>query len=153
MEGLTEQQVREIVQDEMNRNYRSGSTQIPPHIHDGSNSPVINLLNLTGFSAIPTTAKKYLNPNNGLSEYGYGYVGQLEPGSATHTPQYLANPAVVQIPIPVVVGNGVGTQGAFNGGYAPDGTMVLFTTGAPTLSLLYIRFNGQWYGISVNTVI
>lgn len=38
MDNLNEQQVRSIVQDEMNKNNRSGSPVIPPHFHNGNDA-------------------------------------------------------------------------------------------------------------------
>lgn len=37
-QNLTEQGIRKIVRDEMDKNYNSGNPRIPPHTHDGNNA-------------------------------------------------------------------------------------------------------------------
>ena len=156
MENLTEQKVREIVQDEMRRNYMSGSPDVPPHSHNGTDNLNISTSDIEGFTPVPTTGR-YLNRVTGINENGVGVLGNstlngLVGGDNTHISQYLLDARVMQYPVPVIVGNGVGTQGSFNGGYAPEGTLVFFANGS-TLSGLYIRFDGEWKGVNFNLVV
>lgn len=154
MKPLTENEVREIVREEMTRNYMSGSPDVPPHSHNGTDALNVSPVDLEGFTPMPTSRQTYLNPVTGLYEYGFastayettsGLVGGTD---AANVSQYVANASVAQYPIPIVVGNGVGAQSAFNGGYAPEGTLVFFANG--TASVLYIRFDGGWLGANFN---
>ncbi len=148
---MTEQEIRAIVRDEMNKNYADGSPDIPPHSHNGTDGLNVNPIDLVGASPIPTGIQLYVNEDSGLNEYGFGAVQSLAPGDGTHLAQRVTNTTIAMYPIPVVVGNGVGTQGAFDGGWAPDGTMVLFETGTFSTTFLYIRSRGIWYGFLANS--
>jgi len=156
MNNLTEQQIREIVQDEMKKNYFSGNPRVDPHSHNGTDNLNINPVDLIGWTAIPTSLQKYLNPAQneysnvfqpGINEYGFGSDNQLLSDTGG-LPQYLSDSTIAIYPIPVVNGYGVGNAGAFNGGYAPEGTLVFFNNAS--LSCLYIRINGAWRGVSFN---
>lgn len=153
MKQLTEQDVIDIVQREMQKNYMSGSPDIAPHSHNGSDGLNINPVDLVGWTPIPTTNQRYLNSVTGVYEYGFGSTAYqtgngLVGGDSTHLSQYVANSSISQYPIPIVVGSGVGVTGAFNAGYAPEGTLVFFANGGS--SVLYIRFDGGWRGASFN---
>ena len=147
---MTEQEIRAIVQNELQKQSSSGSPFTNAHAHNGIDGLIINPLDLKGFSPIPTSSKLFLNENTGKSELGFG--AQLAPGSATHSAQTISDTTIAQYPIAIVNGNGSGPQGSFNGGYAPDGTMLLFATALALTSFLYIRAGGQWYEIAVNNV-
>ncbi len=156
---MNEDEVRKIVRDEMQRNYISGSPMVAPHKHDGTANLLINQQTL-GFVPIPESLNKVsfkqttnsngvVGSSNELTAYGFGSPNILSPASSGHLQQYIDNGNVLINPIPVVVGNGVGTQSAFNGGNAPDGTVILFTTGVNTTTFLYVRFDGAWYGVNL----
>lgn len=49
---MNEQEIRKIVQDEMQKNAYSGSPIVPKHNHDGVNSPQIRQSNIVNSSAI-----------------------------------------------------------------------------------------------------
>lgn len=155
---MDENKIRQIVRDEINKS-QSGLPYVPPHLHDGSSNLLINQQTL-GFIPVPQHLNKttfnYTAESNGVRinnledpVYGFGSPNILEPADATHVAQYVTNPFVFINPIPVVVGNGVGNQSAFNGGSAPDGTIVAFLTGSTTTSFLYVRFSGSWYGVNL----
>ncbi len=148
---MNEETIRQIVRDEMRKNYMSGSPNVPPHSHNGTDGLNISPANIEGFTPLPTTGT-YLNNLTGLYENGFAsskYVtaSGLVGGDNTHESQYILDNSVYQYPIPVVVGNGVGNQGAFNGGYAPEGTLVLFAGIANPQ--LYIRWDGEWRGVEL----
>jgi len=147
MKPLTEQQIRDIVNEEVRKNYYAGSPAIPPHSHNGTDNLNIDPHDLVGFTNIPTSTQKYLNNLTGQMEYGFGSPQQLVGGDSTHMSQYLNNVTTAQYPIPIVVGNGAGPQGSFEGGYAPEGTLVLFA--GITNPILYIRWDGQWRGVAL----
>jgi hypothetical protein len=148
MNNLTEQQIRQIVKDEMNKNYSSGNPLVPPHTHNGTDNLNINPVDLVGWTPIPTTPQTYTNELTGLQEFGFGSPQQLEGGSVFGSNQFLNNSTIAQYPIPIVTGFGVGVTGAFNGGYAPEGTLVYFNNS--TLNGLYIRIEGIWRGVNLN---
>lgn len=153
MKPLNEQQIRAIVKDEMRKNYMSGSPDVPPHTHNGTDNLNIDPSVITGFTPLPVKGQ-FFNTVTKVYELGFAsetYTGVgagktgLVGGNGTHASQYVANSGVYQYPIPIVVGNGVGNQGAFNAGYAPEGTLVYFA-GSPQKGL-YIRFDGHWEGV------
>lgn len=147
---LTAEQVRQIVREEMQMNYQAGSPNIPPHTHNGTDNLNINPIDLEGFTPLPSSPAKYQKPD-GSYEYGFSSQNTLIPGDASHAPQTLANTAIAQYPIPIVIGNGAGLQSAFEGGYAPEGCLVAFMgTVAP---ILYIKFDGSWYGAQLTEVV
>lgn len=152
---MNEEQIRLIVQDELNKNFSSGSPDVPFHTHNGTDGQSIPSTNIDGFQTVPfATSQKFLNPNTGTFEYGFASINSLEPGNTSgHMAQFVINQNASINPIPIVVGNGVGVQGAFNGGYAPDGTVVLFDSGAFTTTYLYVRSRGVWYGFNADQAI
>ncbi len=148
---LTEEQVRAIVREEMRANYMSGSPDIPPHEHNGTDNFNIQVNTLEGWTPIPVTSSQFLNQETVEYEFGFGSPAVLAGGDGSHASQSLHNTKIYQYPIPIVQGNGVGTQSAFEGGYAPDGTLVFFDNA--TISHLYIRSNGVWRGVNFDAVI
>lgn len=68
---MNEDQIRQIVRDEMQKNYQSGSPDVPPHTHNGTDGLNINPNDLTGFTIIPTTNVLYKNP------LGEGFVRSI----------------------------------------------------------------------------
>lgn len=91
MNNLTEQQVRDIVKNEMEKNYRSGQPMIAPHAHTGNDNLRVNEKDLTHnikFNAFATfsdggdTLKINVvsNPSRVLF---YGFARNPSSGSAT----------------------------------------------------------------------
>lgn len=81
MKPLTEKEIREIIKDEMQKNYMSGSPDIPPHSHNGTDGLNVSPIDLVGFSAIPSSTQKFQNPlgkgmvtSVSISSAGSGYV-------------------------------------------------------------------------------
>ena len=150
-------EIQEIVKNFTRDNYLSGNPTIDPHTHNGTDNLQINPVDLIGWTPLPMSSEKYLNPaqneylnvgNPGKYEYGFASNEQLKSDSSG-LPQYLSNATLAIYPIPIVNGYGVGNAGAFNGGYAPEGALVFFENGN-TLSNLYIRINGKWRGVNFN---
>lgn len=148
MNELTEEKIREIIRDEMRKNYMSGNPRVDSHSHNGTDNLNIDPQDLIGFSPIPTSTTVYVNESTGISEYGFASPQQLVGGSATSPSQFLHLSTIAQYPIPVVQGFGVGVSSAFNGGHAPDGTVVFFDN--VSASTLWVRSNGKWRGTSMN---
>lgn len=148
MKPLTEQEIRAIVKEEMKNNYMAGSPCVPPHSHNDTDNLAVRPVDLVGWSSIPVSTQKYLNEATGLMEYGFGSPQMLAGGDSSHVSQFVNDTNIAMYPIPVVVGNGVGAQSAFEGGWAPEGTLVFFLNGS--ISYLYIRVDGMWRGINFN---
>jgi len=145
MNNLTEQQIRAIVQDEMRKNFNSGNPQTPPHDHDGTDGFLLNPINFLNWTPVPVTSTKFLNTVTGIYEFGFASPQQLAGGDSTHPSQYALRTDIGMYPIPIIFGNGVGTQSAFEGGYAPEGTLVYFA--GTSQKGLYIRVDGGWEGV------
>lgn len=127
---MNEEQVRNIVREEIQKNYRDGSPSIPPHSHNGVDNLKIQIPDLDGANLFAKTgAGMYANLHQNI----YGE-------SAT-------------IPLPIIAGRGVGADGSFNGGNAPDGT-IFFFIGAGGKQL-WVAFNSDptqvttWYGVNL----
>lgn len=101
MKPLTEQEVRDIVKDEMQKNYMSGSPDVPPHSHNGTDGLNIEPANLNGWTPIPTSNIKFLNPagrgmvvsvsvHSGGTSYVVGDVIGIGGGAANATAKVTA---------------------------------------------------------------
>jgi len=150
-------QINELIDSKMQKNYFAGSPDTAPHEHNGTDNLNINPVNLVGFTPLPTSDLLYLNQvqnedgtitNPGVQEYGFASKITLQGGDSSTPSQFLTDTTISQYPIPIVNGFGVGVQGAFNGGYAPEGTLVYFNNA--TLGGLYIRVDGAWRGVNFN---
>ncbi len=153
MKPLTEQEIRDIVQDEMMKNYTSGNPFVPPHEHNGTDGLNILPINIEGWTPIPASPQKYLNTLTGGQEFGFGSPQQLIGSSSTNGPQYVNNDNTCIYPLPVIVGNGRISgqpQGDFNGGAAPDGTILFFSNGVT--GELHVRFDGRWFGVDLSII-
>jgi hypothetical protein len=58
----TEQQLRNLIKDEMNNNYRSGNPQVPPHQHNGNDNLKISQSNIT--PVVSATGKVFFIRND-----------------------------------------------------------------------------------------
>ncbi len=80
---MDEQKIRQIVKDEMNRNYMSGDPKIPPHTHDGvtnfkiKRSDAVNPIGVMGkidFISNDTYTLYFTSPNpSRLDLYGFAF--------------------------------------------------------------------------------
>lgn len=146
---LTEEEIRSIVKNEMQRNYQSGSPFVAPQAYTGGADGLqVNSSNVIGFNPISAATRKIANPDTQSSEYGFASMLSLIPGDSTHAAQSLHNTSISMYPVIIVQGNGASVQGTFNGGWAPDGTLIFFDNG-DSQSILYIRSNGIWRGVSL----
>ena len=136
---MTPEEVRRIVRQEMQQAGAANRFQLSPnnrHIHNGQDAPTLPGTSIDAFQQIPTTPDSVLGINN-LGRQTYFYLGQLGV-----TP-------VLTLPLAAINGFGVGVNSAFNGGDAPEGTMILFTNG-DTLSYLCIKSDASstgWYKV------
>jgi len=88
---MNEQEIRKIVKDEMQKNYRSGSPMVPPHTHNGIDGLRITESNLIynnkiigGLTATDGGGTLSLSLlKNPSSFYFYGFLRNPASGSAT----------------------------------------------------------------------
>lgn len=127
----------------MAKNYNDGDPQIPPHQHNGNDSLQINSVNVLGFSPIPSGNKKYTGINN-VGEFGFASPQILQ------TPAYeLQGNTNALYTLPIIFSN---NSSSFQGGYAPEGTTLLFID--PTITdqaQLWALLEGIWYGVDLST--
>lgn len=119
-----------------------GVARVPAHTHNGVDSNNIVPTSVTGFLPLPATLDGVVNPivlqnqivTQGNTSRGYG---RFESVGQSSFPIF---------PMPIIYGNGAGTDSEFQGGEAPEGTLIFFNNG-PTISGLWIRSGGNWFGI------
>lgn len=143
---MDENRVRQIIAEEIAKAASSGRfslTSIPRHTHNGADSPIIPGTSVSSLLPVPGNPGNVLGLDT-LDTQTFSYLGELN-----KTP-------ILMLPLGIIQGFGVGTHSAFNGGTAPEGTMVLFTNG-PTLSFLCIKVSTDvtasgWLGVNLQSV-
>lgn len=138
---MTEAEIRQIVQDEyQNLGSRFGVNQTPIHSHNNIDSPQLDPSSVKAFIALPATPS--------TSVIGQANLYAQPVGQAY--PQLNASRSNVYSPsIPYITGYGVGDASAFNGGTAPDGSILLFSNGS-NISQIWWHVGGSWRGINVD---
>lgn len=123
--------------------------QIPDHHHNGVDSTQLEPISNTAFENLSATTGSVLAP----ATLGNQVVGQDSNLVGYGTLKIVGNQTTSGIfttcPIPVIYGNGVGADSAFNGGTAPIGTLIFFNNGN-TLSGLWCRTQNGWYRMAVD---
>lgn len=127
---------------------RYNVAKVPTHLHNGIDSVPIPATSVLGFMNLPATSGGVANATtlgNQVMTQGdavNGYGNKATP-----------NQAVFSVySIPIIYGNGVGLDGAFNGGDAPDGTVIMFDNGL-TFATLCVKTGNGWYLFSPSAVI
>lgn len=132
---MEKKEIEQIIKDTVNREIDKA---LKTHRHNNSDSPQLNPLSLIGMVPLP-----------GCSE-GDGIMclstGQSVSGPPTNG-DVLEPPQVVVFPIPVFY-SGTGGASTFNLGDAPSGTVVMFDTGGPLTTGLYVKTLNGWYFFS-----
>lgn len=126
--------------------------RIPDHHHNGTDSSVLEPTSNSAFSPLPSTFTGQASTAGVVNSslLGNQVVGQGSQtvgygNSVTGTNQN-SKGIFYTSPIPVIYGSGVGTDSQFNGGDAPQGTMIFFSNGT-TISGLWVKLNdGTWAG-------
>lgn len=146
---MSPDQIKELVQTEARRialevysqkGTQYGNPQVPVHIHNGIDSPIVSAADIGGFLPLPATPGGVVSPGQlgnqvvvqGNSSRSYGNFSTV---SQAVFPIY---------PIPLIYGSGVGPDSAFDGGTAPLGTVLFFENGL-TLSGLWVKTPVGWY--------
>ncbi len=114
---------------------------VPTHTHNGVDSLNFPALNLSGFYALPSTPGGVVSPgllgNQGVAQgstnIGYGYQAT---GAQATFPVF---------PVPIIYGHGVGVDSQFNGGSAPEGSIVIFDNPG-SVHQIWWRSGGDWWG-------
>lgn len=123
-------------------------SKLSTHYHTGKDSKQISSSNIVGFQSLPTSYQQYLNPSTGLLEYGFLAPQNLGISSPNALSQSMSNNPLALYPIVCINGFGVGIYSAFNGGAAPDGTIIGFSN-AGTTGQLWLRIEGVWRGVAL----
>lgn len=131
---MNEDKVRQIVREEMDKNFMSGSPVTTPHTHDGLNSLRIPLGNIVGPQPIPSTPGGVLSTEN------------IGPRTVLATPNGTTR-NVVSIPLLTISGDLGGESVDFLGGTAPDGTLLLYKTSSGWQ--LWIQLLDTWHGVDL----
>lgn len=117
---MNEEQIRAIVKDELQKNYRFGSPKVPLHVHDGVSNEAISSTNLKDFIALPTINKNQLVN----SQYSFENIGNT--------------------PFTIIFGG----TGGFPDIKGNEGNMALFWDGTAIGSSLNFFIDGDWHGIN-----
>jgi len=155
IEKIASDKAEQIITERMNSAQYS-PPKTPDHHHNGVDSVQLGAEALDTYSTLSaqgdgTAANAgVVNPgllgNQSVGQgpilVGYGNLSlSSQPNKATF----------VTSPIPVIYGNGVGVDSQFNGGNAPQGTVVFFDNGT-TISGLWIKMaDGTWRGSAAST--
>lgn len=135
---MDEQRIRDIIKEELAKNYNSGSPDVPPHVHNGTDNLRVQPQDLQGFGVLPTTKNGVLNPVRLKGTFLYG--NNSDKGG------------VFTCPIPILVNEG---PDGFAEGDAPTGAMLVFDQLTMTNPILWIKvgnddYNGrQWAGVEL----
>ncbi len=115
---------------------------VPDHHHNGSDASILDPLATKGFQLLPATSGGVVSPGvmgnqsitQGPNVAGFGYLAGIGTGFPFNI-----------YPVPIIYGNGVGVDSEFNGGDAPEGTVLFFENG-PTISGMWVKTNSGWRG-------
>lgn len=135
---MNEEQIRSIVQDEIMKNYNSGSPIIPPHSHNSTDNLQVDYSDIAGtslFAQLPVAQKeKAQNRIIIVPSIENGTLG-IGPGASIY-------------PLPVISGDLGAEDLPFTGdGTAPDGTLFLYKRA--TAWQLWICLFGSWHGVDL----
>lgn len=118
-----------------------GVSDTPLHVHNGIDAPNVPNSSMRDFITLPASGNGVISPDN-LA----GQVYTINTGDGASS-----DPAQVRIPqTPIIYGAGGGPLSQFMGGDAPEGTMLFFNNGV-SISGLWIRSGGSWFGIGQGT--
>ncbi len=140
IQAMVQKEAREIatsVYKELGSQY--GVPSVPVHDHDGVDSLQIPTENIPAFLPLPSTtggviSSAMLNTqtlNNAVTS------GQNNPANA------------FTFPLNIIYGYGVGVFSAFNGGDAPEGSVILFANGTTNGAQIFVRIQGGWRGVDL----
>ena len=126
---------------------------VPTHTHNNIDSVSIPSTSVDGFYPL-SSAPNILGSEGGIlapANLGNQIVTQGSHLRGYGRFQSVGNSSFTTFPLVIINGNGVGVDSQFNGGNAPEGTMIFFNNGS-TISGLWVRSGGQWYGVGQGTI-
>jgi len=145
---IIQQEAKKAAQDVYNqKGTQYNIPSVPTHSHNNIDSPSLPATSINGFAPLPATVGGVVSPgtlgNQGVAQgainVGYGYLATGVQAS------FLA------YPLTVIYGHGAGADSAFNGGDAPEGTVLFFNNGDnQALNQLWVRAGGKWRGFTSN---
>lgn len=123
-----------------------GVASVPLHRHNGADAPTIGDESITNFGPLPSTEGGVANL---LVLGGQLFNNEVDIATGRSLNGNGSPPKVFVMTVPVVYGYGVGSGSAFNGGDAPEGTVLLFSNGDGINQILW-RAGTTWRGINVD---
>lgn len=109
-------------------------SKIQNHTHNGTDTQKIEPSAITSFIPVTGVTNGVFAKNN-LGNQSVNVQGRIT-----------YSPIGVYVPqLPIIYGFGVGVDSQFNGGNAPEGTMVFFNNGS-TVNQLWVMADGTWRG-------
>ena len=141
---MDEAKIRKIFQEEIQKymvQKQYSISRIPSHEHNGTDTIKIPLSSIKESAQIPATGGSVFDPTILAGQYINN-----EPTSGLPTYK-----TITVVPQTIIQGFGVGVASAFNGGNAPDGTMVVFAN-STSFAQLYIMVNGTWRGVALDLI-
>lgn len=148
-----EKKIREIVREEIQRNYRSGTPLIAPHEHNETDNLSVGLSNIAGTDPVPYGNEKisniFLYPG-----YGYASPNQMGPNQTilnnlTNERNINANKIRSTVPVPVIFDY---SDTGFAGGNAEIGTIVIYQSlvaGVTGNAELWVMLVDGWHGVGL----
>lgn len=145
MLAIIQQEARKAAEAVYNENgTKYGVAQVPAHSHNGVDSVQIDPSGMTGFNFLSSQGNGVLSPTNIGDRIVFWNQAKIDSGGISSPLGYRS-----QFPtFPLVIINGdLGEESLpFQGGEAPDGTLIAYKTGDQWQ--LWFRLWGTWHGIS-----
>lgn len=148
MEGI----MRQVAQEEALKVYNKQATQyavpkVPYHVHNGIDSPQLTPLAMNFLGYLPANSGGVIDPAVLDTQTATWKQFTLDDGGVIGVSSN--QPQIPVFQLPVIYGYGVGGHSAFNGGTAPEGTMVVFSN-AGTTGQIFVMIQGTWRGITLD---
>lgn len=154
LQGASEDRIREIFREEMEKGYRSGAPRVPPLQHNGVDNLPINLQNIVGANQVPYTSDKISSPffyenysyaspvTLGASQFIVNNYLNKTPSEVTPQTLFASKNLLATIPIPIIIS--FNNAESFQQGIAPIGTIVGFVTADGTTCQLWMMLPLGW---------
>lgn len=123
-----------------------GVANVPTHAHNGIDSTQLSAQAISDFVPLDSTGDGVSAQTSGILAVARAEGQRLNDQDAAFTP---ATGAYVK-PIPIIYGHGVGVGSQFDGGLAPNGTLIIFSNQAIAQQLWW-RAGDQWWGVDVTS--
>lgn len=121
-----------------------GVADTPDHHHNGVDSTQLTASSIAEFVPLDSTGLGTNSAISGVLAVAKAEGQSLDNSGGTFTPvtgNYVK-------PVPIIYGHGVGVGSQFDGGIAPNGTVLIFSNQAIAQQLWW-RAEDQWWGVDV----